>query len=508
MKKHSSMRRTFAVLLIIGLVSAMFMALPVFAGSDGTEESAQTIFSLEDLAGKVVGVQTGTTGDIYISDDPDLKLKGVERYNTGFEAVQALSQNKIDAVVIDDQPAQAFIAQMNGLTILDTEYVKEDYAMAVQKGNTELLGKLNEAIAALQENGTLKTIIDFYIDHSGEGYTSPKGIKHPNGELVMATNAEFPPYEYYDDNNEIVGIDADLAKAIGDYLGYEVTISDMKFDSIITSVATGKAQFGMAGLTVTEERQQSIDFTNPYYTGKQVVIVRKSAGAQKETIIDRFKRNFLQAGRWKMLLSGLGVTLLITFFSTIFGILIGFLVAIIRSTHDKTGSLRVLNIIAQIYTTVIRGTPTVVQLLIIYYVVFASVNIPKVVVAVIAFSMNSGAYISEIIRSGIMSIDEGQFEAGRSLGFNYARTMHYFILPQAFKNVVPALGNEFITLLKETSISGYIAINDLTKIGDVIRSRTYDAFMPLVTVALVYLLLVFIFARLWGVLEGRLRRNG
>ena len=508
MKKHSSMRRTFAVLLIIGLVSAMFMALPVFAGSDGTEESAQTIFSLEDLAGKVVGVQTGTTGDIYISDDPDLKLKGVERYNTGFEAVQALSQNKIDAVVIDDQPAQAFVAQMNGLTILDTEYVKEDYAMAVQKGNTELLGKLNEAIAALQENGTLKTIIDFYIDHSGEGYTSPKGVKHPNGELVMATNAEFPPYEYYDDNNEIVGIDADLAKAIGDYLGYEVTISDMKFDSIITSVATGKAQFGMAGLTVTEERQQSIDFTNPYYTGKQVVIVRKSAGAQKETIIDRFKRNFLQAGRWKMLLSGLGITLLITLFSTIFGVLIGFLVAIIRSTHDKTGSLRVLNIIAQIYTTVIRGTPTVVQLLIIYYVVFASVNIPKVVVAVIAFSMNSGAYISEIIRSGIMSIDEGQFEAGRSLGFNYARTMHYFILPQAFTNVVPALGNEFITLLKETSISGYIAINDLTKIGDVIRSRTYDAFMPLVTVALVYLLLVFIFARLWGVLEGRLRRNG
>ena len=360
MKKHSSMRRTFAVLLIIGLVSAMFMALPVFAGSDGTEESAQTIFSLEDLAGKVVGVQTGTTGDIYISDDPELKLKGVERYNTGFEAVQALSQNKIDAVVIDDQPAQAFVAQMNGLTILDTEYVKEDYAMAVQKGNTELLGKLNEAIAALQENGTLKTIIDFYIDHSGEGYTSPKGIKHPNGELVMATNAEFPPYEYYDDNNEIVGIDADLAKAIGDYLGYEVTISDMKFDSIITSVATGKAQFGMAGLTVTEERQQSIDFTNPYYTGKQVVIVRKSAGAQKETIIDRFKRNFLQAGRWKMLLSGLGITLLITFFSTIFGVLIGFLVAIVRSTHDKTGSLRILNIIAQIYTTVIRGTPTVV----------------------------------------------------------------------------------------------------------------------------------------------------
>ncbi|HUM84796.1 MAG TPA: amino acid ABC transporter permease [Lachnospiraceae bacterium] len=223
--------------------------------------------------------------------------------------------------------------------------------------------------------------------------------------------------------------------------------------------------------------------------------------------ISKFQLNFIDGNRWKMLLSGLGVTLEVTFLAVILGIVMGFLVAIVRSAHDKTGKLVILNAIAKIYTTVVRGTPSLVQLLIIYYVVFASVDISKVFVAVIAFGLNSGAYVSEIVRSGIMSTDEGQFEAGRSLGFSYTKTMWYIVLPQAFKAVLPALGNEFITLLKETSISGYIALNDLTKAGDVIRSRTFDAFMPLIAVALIYLFLVFIFTKLLGVLEGRLRKS-
>ncbi|MFQ8689572.1 MAG: amino acid ABC transporter permease, partial [Blautia sp.] len=164
-------------------------------------------------------------------------------------------------------------------------------------------------------------------------------------------------------------------------------------------------------------------------------------------------------------------------------------------------------VICNIYITVIRGTPVVVQLLIIYFVVFASMDVSKVFVAVMAFGMNSGAYVAEIFRSGIMSIDEGQFEAGRSLGFNYAQTMLYIIMPQAFKNVLPALGNEFIVLLKETSVAGYIALQDLTKGGDIIRSRTYDAFMPLIAVALIYLVMVMIFSKLVTLLERRLRNS-
>lgn len=226
-----------------------------------------------------------------------------------------------------------------------------------------------------------------------------------------------------------------------------------------------------------------------------------------QTFQEKFVNNFIAEERWRYIWEGLGVTLKVTFFAVLIGIALGFLVSIVRSTYDKTGKLKVLNAICKLYLTVFRGTPVVVQLLIIYFVVFSSVDVSKVVVAVLAFGINSGAYVAEIFRSGIMSIDNGQFEAGRSLGFNYTQTMIHIIMPQAFKNVLPALGNEFISLLKETSVSGYIALQDLTKGGDIIRSRTYDAFMPLIAVALIYLVMVLIFSKLVNILERRLRTS-
>ena len=222
---------------------------------------------------------------------------------------------------------------------------------------------------------------------------------------------------------------------------------------------------------------------------------------------DKFYLNFIMDDRWKYLVDGLVTTLTITFFAVLIGILLGFLVAVVRSTYEKTGKLKVLNAVCKLYLTVIRGTPVVVQLLIIYFVVFGSVKIDKTLVAIFAFGLNSGAYVAEIIRGGIQSIDNGQFEAGRSLGLNYAQTMVYIILPQTIKNVLPSLGNEFIVLLKETSVAGYIALEDLTKGGDIIRSRTYDAFMPLIAVACIYLAMVLIFSKLLSILERRLRSN-
>ncbi|EOS70668.1 His/Glu/Gln/Arg/opine family amino ABC transporter, permease, 3-TM region [Lachnospiraceae bacterium MD308] len=223
---------------------------------------------------------------------------------------------------------------------------------------------------------------------------------------------------------------------------------------------------------------------------------------------DKFVNNFITDDRWKYIADGLVTTLQVTFFAVIIGIVLGFFVAVVRSTYDKTGKLRLLNALCKLYLTVIRGTPVVVQLLIIYFVIFGSArDISKVAVAVMAFGFNSGAYVAEIFRSGIMSVDSGQFEAGRSLGFNYVQTMRYIIMPQAFKNVLPALCNEFIVLLKETSVSGYIALQDLTKGGDIIRSRTYDALMPLLAVAVIYLLMVIVFTKLVNILERRLRSS-
>ena len=222
---------------------------------------------------------------------------------------------------------------------------------------------------------------------------------------------------------------------------------------------------------------------------------------------EKFYQNFIEENRYMYLVRGLGNTLLITVFALLIGLVLGFLIAVVRTTHDKIGKLKLLNMICRIYLTVIRGTPVMVQLLIIYYVVFASARVDKLVVASLAFGLNSAAYVAEIIRSGIMSIDGGQMEAGRSLGLSYPMTMIYIIAPQAFKNVLPALANEFIVLIKETSVSGYIGTMDLTQGGDIIRSTTYEAFLPLFAVALIYLVIVVGLTSCVSKLERRLRSN-
>jgi len=229
-----------------------------------------------------------------------------------------------------------------------------------------------------------------------------------------------------------------------------------------------------------------------------------------------FYRNFIEANRWRHLTRGLGNTLTITLLALVIGVFLGVIIAMVRSTYDKTESnarptfgrkvFGFFNGFCKLYLTVLRGTPVVVQLMFIYFVVFATYD-NGVVVAALAFGLNSAAYVAEIIRGGIMSIDQGQFEAGRSLGFNYLQTMRFIVIPQTIKNVLPSLANEFIALLKETSVAGYVAVQDLTKGGEVIRGRTFSPFMPLLAVALVYLILVVFFTKMVGLLERSLRKN-
>lgn len=454
--------------------------------------------------------------------------------------------------------------------------------------------------------------------------------------LRMVTEATFPPYEYRE-NGRIIGIDPDVVREIARRNGYALVIEDMPFNSIIAAVQSGKADIAASGITITEDRKKIVNFSDPYVTAGQSIIISKNStiksaadlkgkriGVQsgttgdiyvaenigeperfdnaalvcaaissgrldagvvdtapakefvkrsedikmlpepltseeyafainknrtdlleminttlvemkdeglikhivakheknvtkdteeiKETgfwadFKDDFYTNFVDDDRYLYLLNGFVKTIEISAGAVVLGIMIGFLVAVIRSAADQTGKLKIANLICKFYLTVIRGTPVVVQLLIIYFVIFGSVDINKVVIAIIAFGLNSGAYVAEIIRSGIMSIDKGQLEAGRSLGLSYPKTMILIILPQAFKNVLPALGNEFIVLLKETSISGYIALEDLTKGGDIIRGQTYNAFVPLMAVAIIYLTVVIFLSKLLTLLEKRLKRN-
>ncbi|MCI5494177.1 MAG: transporter substrate-binding domain-containing protein [Lachnospiraceae bacterium] len=267
----------------LSLAAAMTLSV---AGCGGVADN--TVFSVDDLAGKTIGVQLGTTGDIYASDYADEQNAAdstegkstaktvVERYNKGADAVQALKQGKADCVIIDEQPAQAFVEKNDDLKILDEAFADEEYAMCIAKDNTELTDAFNGAIEELKKDGTLDSIIKNYIGDDTKGktpYESPADVDRSNGTLVMATNAQFEPYEFYK-GEDIVGIDVDFAQAICDKLGYELKVEDMEFDSIISAVQSGKADFGAAGMTVTEDRLKNIDFTDTYATARQVMIVR------------------------------------------------------------------------------------------------------------------------------------------------------------------------------------------------------------------------------------------
>ena len=339
------------------------------------------------------------------------------------------------------------------------------------------------------------------LSHAGNGETSVVG----SGELhstVLKTTINF----YAESSDNLVRVHLRLTHG-----GSTTTVKDAYY----SWVCSAEDDYG----TIKVEILNSSDVVVSVY---QVEIVYDGEDgfwtrAFKE-FKDEFTNNFINDDRYKLLLQGLGNTMIITLCALMMGIVIGTLVAAVRSTYDKNVEsyrlyggffgkfMSVLNSICKIYLTIIRGTPVVVQLLIMYFIIFAGSK-SDLTVAIVAFGINSGAYVAEILRGGIMSVDAGQFEAGRSLGFNYFQTMIHIIIPQMFKSSLPALCNEFISLLKETSVAGYVPIVELTKAGDIIRGRTYSAFMPLIAVALIYLTIVIILTKLVGLLERRLRKN-
>lgn len=276
---HSRYQRAVAINFLKGMyimkkfaagLIAVAMSVTMLAGCG---VPANTVHSVDDLEGKTIGVQLGTTGDIYAEDVKDAK---VEKYNKGADAVQALKQGKIDAVIIDAEPAKVFVEKNDDLEILDEPFAEEEYAIAMKLDNTELQTAINGALKELKADGTLDAIKANYVgENAGKTpYKSPDNVSRDKGTLVMATNAEFPPYESKE-NDKVVGIDADMMQAVCDKLGYELKIDDMAFDSIISAVQSGKADVGVAGMTVTPDREKNVLFSDTYTSSSQVIIVRK-----------------------------------------------------------------------------------------------------------------------------------------------------------------------------------------------------------------------------------------
>ena len=304
-------------------------------------------------------------------------------------------------------------------------------------------------------------------------------------------------------NDRIVGFDVDVVQRICEKLGYKIALQSMDFAATIPAVVTGHADGTFGGVTVTPEREKSVLFTTPNYNGGVVLAVRNEAYALSalsplETVKQSFVRNFITEDRYKMILRGLGVTLAISALSAIFGTILGFFVCLARRSKKKFAAL-----VAKLFVGIIQGTPIVVILMIMYYLIFPP-NVNAIWVAVIGFAINFGAYVSEMMRTGIEAVDKGQIEAAQAMGFTRVQTFLKITFPQAARHFLPVYRGEFISLVKMTSIVGYITIEDLTRVSDIIRSRTYEAFFPLITTALIYFLLSYLMGLTLTVLERKL----
>ena len=347
-------------------------------------------YDINGLNKKKVAVQLGSVADDYITNNyPNIELVREKKF---LAAIQDLKDSKVDAVVMDEVPAQKLVT--SDLVIMEEPVLTDSYGMVISKDNPELLEAANFVINKLKAN---KEIDNYLLNHMG--------------------------------------------------------VNDVKED---------------------------------------------------KGLINRFYKSVIYDGRYKFILEGLKNTLLIALGAVIIGVVLGLIAAISNNIYINTGKFKLLNLLSKIYVTVIRGTPSTLQLMIIYYVIFKQTNINIVLVGIAAFGINSGAYVAEIIRSGLNSIDKGQWEAGYSLGLSYSRVVRKIILPQSIRNILPALGNEFITLVKETSIGAYIGIVELTKASDIIASRTYDYFFPLILIALIYLIITLFLSKLINVMERRL----
>ena len=442
-----------------------------------------------------VGVGLGTSGFFTAKDViPDVQIIIVNDHFSGYEAV---SKGIYDAYIYDRLQMQLAIDNgIGGVTLLDGDFGDNvEIAVGLSRATKipDLTKKINQFIAEVKADGTNDDAIGRWV-HDGN-YTMPE-IKAANDSsfiLRVGTCGIVEPYSFYE-GSTLTGYDIEMAKRFAAWLGADIEFRVYDYTGLSAAIASGDVDCIFADLMVTDEGWEVMDYSDPLFIMHDAVMVAVENGTDTvenasfiQSVINSFEKNFIREERWKMILDGIGTTCFITVMSAIFGSILAFLVCMFR----RTGS-RLANAISNIYVKLLQGTPIVVLLMILYYVLLGKSGLDAVWVAVIGFTLNFGAYASEIMRSGIESIDGGQREAALALGYNENQAFFRFIFPQAAVRFLPVYRGEMVSLLKSTSIVGYIAIQDLTKMSDIIRSRTYEAFFPLIATAIIYFILAWI----------------
>ena len=474
------------------------------AGSDSPAENA-AVTDYMVFNGKRMGIKTGSSFEpVTLERFPDCEYF---YFDNNTDLVTALQNNKIDSFLTDKPVAAMIHNEQSDVDYIKKNIIDDDYHICFAKGTERsqtLRTQFNEMLADLKASGELDKLKEKWLNSDEAAKTiDSSGLTGENGTIIVTALSDNPPFSYFADNT-LKGYSIELSILFARRYGYDIRFEHGTIAACLAGISAGKYDLLASSVSYTEERAKSMDYSDVIYNGGVVLVARtadlagtvtnetvQSDGDWLASIKESFIKNFIREERWKLIVQGIGVTCLITVLSALFGSLLGFLVCMFRRTGSKLA-----NTISDLYVKLLQGTPIVVLLMILYYVIFGKSGIEAIWVAVIGFSLNFGAYASEIMRSGIESIDGGQREAALALGYTEKQSFFRFILPQAAVRFLPVYNGEIISLLKSTSVVGYIAIQDLTKMSDIIRSRTYEAFFPLIVTAVIYFLLAWIISLL------------
>ncbi len=499
--------------------SYMSLGASVFALKNNIDDLPNSKMKvLNDIADKSIGVYAGTIQDTYVEENfPNAK---VSRFNSPADFIISLKMGKIDAAFMDLVGAKVMLKRNQEIGILSEDALTLPVAAGFRKDNPELRIEFNNFLNEIKSDGTYDIIYKRWFIDDPEKAEMPKfEFDETRKKITLAVAVGDLPNSAII-NGEHVGFDIELIKTFAKRKNYNLKINTMEFASLIAALSSGKADIIADGLSITEERKKRIAFSDSYNVFKTAVLaLNKNLYNYKseqstvkteedkdsflensflESIANSFYSNIIQENRYLLILDGLQTTAIISVLATIFGTILGGLVCFMRMSKRK-----ILLVTAKVFISVLRGTPVLVVLMIIFYVVFASVDIEPMLVAVIAFGLNFAAYVSEMFRTGIEGVDKGQTEAGIAIGFSKVKTFIYIVLPQAARRILPVYKGEMISLVKMTSIVGYIAVQDLTKASDIIRSRTFDAFFPLIMVAVLYFLISWLLMVSIGYIENK-----
>jgi len=496
------------------LYLTLLLLVGAFAGC-GNSRSAppgphSTLATANGLKDKRIAVLQGSTHEAYATEH--YPKATVLQYKSVSDMLLAIKTGKADVAIYSRDELMEYMRSSDDLGFVGGPLYRTPASIAFQLKDTELLSSFNRFLQQLRTDGTYDDMLKRWMEQGATEMPklSVTGTGKPLAVAVLSDNGL--PFMVMKDNR-LIGFNIELMERFGAFCNRKIQYVDLDFGSQIAALAGHKIDLIATPLAITEERKMKVAFSDPYYTFDSLAvalkknIVTQSASAARTPsfitgIITSFQSNIIHEKRYLLILDGLKTTVIISIFATLFGTLLGALVCFMRMAKS-----RLLSAPAKIYIAILRGTPVLVLLMLIFYVVFASVNINPVIVAVIAFGMNFAAYTAEIFRTGIEGVEKGQTEAGISLGFTRTSTFLHIVLPQMVRRILPVYKGEFISLVKMTSIVGYIAVQDLTKASDIIRSRTFDAFFPLVMVAILYFLISWTLMQAMGWLERKTDRR-